>query len=190
WMGLGFAALGGAAFEAAGAVAGPFLIDQGLSEQAVGTFYLAAVAAMLLGALAGGPLSDRGGRRRIVELFVLLTAGGVFALALSVRAGAGPDLLQGLFVGLYLAIGLLTASSYALFMDITDTRLRATQFSAYMGATNLCESWSAFGIGRLHAWHGYAVAFTVMAALSLVGLIPLHWIEPRTKIEGPRAREG
>jgi len=68
-----------------------------------------------------------------------------------------------LFAALYVAIGLFTASSYALFMDLTDPRLGATQFSAYMGATNACESWSAVLGGRLIASSGYPAAFAVMA---------------------------
>lgn len=178
WMGLAFGILGGAAFEAAGAVAGPFLIDQGLGEKAVGAFYFASVGTMLLGALAGGPLSDRAGRRRTVLAFLLLDAACVSVLALATAAGAGAPTLAALLVALYLAIGLFTAASYALFMDITDARLGATQFSAYMGATNLCESWSAFGVGRLQAWRGYAVALATMAALSLAGVLPLRRIDP------------
>lgn len=190
WMGLAFAAIGGAAFEAAGAVAGPFLIDQGLGEEAVGAFYLAAVAVMLLGALAGGWVSDRAGRRRTVLGFLLLTSGCVFALALAVAAGAGVGMLEGLLLLLYFVIGLFTASSYALFMDITDRRLGATQFSAYMGGTNLCESWAAFGVGRLHAWQGYAVAFATMAALSLWAVLPLGRIRLAAARNGPEAPPG
>jgi hypothetical protein len=69
---------------------------------------------------------------------------------------------------LYLAIGLFTASSYALFMDLTDPRLGATQFSGFMGATNLCESWSALAVGKLVAGAGYPLAFMVMAGVALL----------------------
>jgi hypothetical protein len=41
-------------------------------------------------------------------------------------------------------IGLFTAASYALFMDLTDPKLGGTQFSAFMAATNGCESWSGW----------------------------------------------
>lgn len=43
-------------------------------------------------------------------------------------------------LGVYLRAGLITASAYALLMQLTDPRLGATQFSAYMGAVNACES--------------------------------------------------
>jgi predicted MFS family arabinose efflux permease len=77
---------------------------------------------------------------------------------------------------LYFFIGAFTTASYALFMDMTDRRLGATQLSAYMSATNLCESWSAFAVGALVAALGYGAAFSVMALASLVVLPVLWWL--------------
>jgi PAT family beta-lactamase induction signal transducer AmpG len=71
---------------------------------------------------------------------------------------------------MYFFVGVFTAASYALFMDLTDPRLGATQFSAYMAATNACESWSAWGGGRLTAAYGYPAAFVVMSLVSLASL--------------------
>jgi hypothetical protein len=75
---------------------------------------------------------------------------------------------------LYVTIGLFTAASYALLMDVTHPRLAATQFSAFMGGTNLCESWSALAVGRLAGGFGYAPAFVVMALASLLALPTLR----------------
>ncbi len=171
WQGLGFALLSGAGFELAGAVAGPFLLDHGASKTSVGWFLsLPVVAAMLAGAAAGGRLSDRLGRRLAAALALGLTCAAVLTLAAADAAGAGPRALIGLFTILYAAIGVFTAASYALFMELTDARLGATQFSAYMGATNACESWSAVLGGRLIAASGYPAAFAAMALLSLCAL--------------------
>lgn len=173
WAALLFAALAGAGFEAAGALAGPFLVDRGFTAKEVGWFYtLPSVLAMMAGSIAGGLAADRWGRRRSVAAFQILL--GAAILALAALAAAGPAAPATTFwvslTAIYLGIGLFTASSYALFMDLTDPRLGATQFSAYMGATNLCESWSAGLGGRLAAGPGYAASLTVMAALSLVAL--------------------
>ncbi len=73
-------------------------------------------------------------------------------------------------------IALFTASSYALFMDLTDARLGGTQFSAFMSATNGCESWSAWAGGRIVGPGNYAAAFLAMAAASLLGLPLLKWL--------------
>jgi hypothetical protein len=55
-------------------------------------------------------------------------------------------------------------------MDLTDARVAATQFSAFMGATNACEAWSVRVAGQLVPTQGYPVAFATMALVSLVAL--------------------
>jgi len=173
WLGLLFAATAGAGFEGVGAVAGPFLIDQGFTQEDIGTFFaLYSVAAMAGGALIGGYVTDRAGTRRSVALFLLLLSATVCSLA-ALAAGT-PERLQDLLLPvmtfLYACIGMFTASSYALFMEITDPALGATQFSAFMGATNGCESWSGLVVGRIVTAFGYPLAFATMACISLAAL--------------------
>jgi len=169
WAAVAFALVSGAAFEAVGAVAGPYLIDRGFSQSAVGSFLaLPVVAAMVTGALYGGRLSDRHGRVRVVGA-VMVAMAAVTAL-LAAGHGLPRGFALGTLAGLYLLIGLFTASSYALFMDHTRRDLGATQFTSYMAATNACESWAGFTVGRLIAAFGYPAAFLTMAAASLFGL--------------------
>ena len=63
--------------------------------------------------------------------------------------------------------------SYALFMDLTDPKLGSTQFSAFMAATNGCESWSGWAGGQVVARAGYGASFITMSGVSLLGLIAL-----------------
>ena len=172
WLGLAFALVSAAAFEATGQLAGPFLVDRGVPEATIGVFFgVFVVAAMLIGGLTGGTASDRFGRLKIAALSLLGFVGFIVALAgVDVRGGAGAPALIALLVGMYFFVGVFTAASYALFMDLTDPRLGATQFSAYMAATNACESWSAWGGGRLVAAQGYPAAFVVMSLVSLAAL--------------------
>lgn len=173
WVGLLFAVVGGVGFEGIGAVAGPFLVDSGCSLTFVGTFFgLPVVAAMSSGALIGGYTSDRYGRTRMVAIFLVSVAITVLSIAAyNVCAAAiRQSELVALFSLLYLFVGMFTAASYALFMDLTRRELGATQFSAYMGATNGCEAWSGYAIGRLIPVYGYSIAFTILALLSLMTL--------------------
>lgn len=79
-------------------------------------------------------------------------------------------------------IGLFTAASYALFMDLTDANLGGTQFSAFMAATNGCESGSAWAGGRIVGTANYASAFLVLSVVSLLSLSLLKWLaNGRTK---------
>lgn len=177
WLVLLFALISGAAFEAVGAVGGPFLIDQGCTEEEIGVFFLVpAVVCMAVGAIAGGMLSDVLPRISAVRIFLAGTAASVLILSALDAAGSGLTPVLGALAFVYFTIGLFVASTYALFMDHTDPRLGATQFSTYMGATNLCESWSAFGIGRISGILGYAGGFALMAAVSLASLAILPFL--------------
>jgi MFS transporter (putative signal transducer) len=179
WFGLLFAALSGAAFEGIGAVAGPFLVDRGMGEASIGAFLAGpAVIAMLAGSLLGGVVSDRAGRARAAGWFLAGICAAAFGLSAVASSGSTGMLLTGLGV-LYLGIGCFTASSYALFMGLTDRSMGATQFSAYMAATNGCESWASFATGSLAQSQGYGRAFAAMAVASVLA-IPLL---------GPIARE-
>ncbi len=186
WIGLLFALIAGAGFEAVGGTAGPFLIDRGFSSGEVGRFFaFHSVLAMMAGAVVGGYLADRLGKRVAVSVFLLLMAACIFVLA-AIDAGmprGAHDWLVALLTFLYLCIGLFTASSYALFMEITDPALGATQFSAFMGATNACESWSTFAVGRTIVAVGYPAAFSMMALLSLVGLSLVRFLSPHPSSE-------
>jgi predicted MFS family arabinose efflux permease len=173
WFALVFALIGGAAFEAAGALAGPFMIDRGVAKESIGTFFAGpTVVAMLAGGIIGGRISDKWGRVRSVALFL----GGVIVCVCAltaVPAAADARVLFTVYGALYFCIGLFTASSYALFMDLTDARAGATQFTAFMAATNACEAWATWGGGRLVENNGYAAAFAAMAAVSVAGLLAL-----------------
>jgi hypothetical protein len=80
---------------------------------------------------------------------------------------------------MYLFVGQFTASSYAIFMDLTHPRVGATQFSAFMAATNACESWAVWSAGLIVASHGYPAAFLAMCAVSLLGLPLLRGLRRR-----------
>jgi MFS family permease len=172
WMGIAFALTSAAAFEATGQLAGPFLVDRGVPAATIGLFFgIVVVAAMLTGGLIGGRLSDRLGRRRSVALFLAGFVAMILLLAAADRTGAGgPMTLLALLAGMYFFVGLFTAASYALFMDLTDPRLGGTQFSTYMAATNGCESWAVWTGGRIAGSAGYPSAFVAMSLASLLSL--------------------
>jgi MFS transporter (putative signal transducer) len=192
WAGLVFALTSGCAFEATGALAGPYLIDRGVSSETVGFFFaVPVVAATMIGGLAGGKLSDRIGRTRSAGWFLIGFVTMVLALAGADNYLAPPSIvLISILTVMYLFIGLFIAASYSLFMDLTDRRIGGTQFSTFMAATNGCESWSGWVGGQISARAGYAMSFFAMSLVSLVSLASLRFVdaqgpehESRTELE-------
>jgi hypothetical protein len=169
WRALCFALVAGAGFEAAGAVAGRYLRDHGWAKDALATWFeIPKVVLMAVGALLGGRAADRCGAAGAAgRSLALLTAAVLAVAALDMLGMGGHALALVLWNALYLAIGLFTASSYAWLMAHTSPDLAATQFSAYMSATNACEVWASFAVGRLVGPLGYGPA---LAALAVVGL--------------------
>ncbi len=180
WLGLLFALVGGAAYEAVGAVAGPFLIDNGFSTLETGRFFaVPTVLAMIGGALVGGYAADRWGKRRSVAVSLASTILIVWVLSgMSFDAPERSSWTIVILTLLYLCIGTFTASSYALFMDITTLKLGATQFSAFMGTTNACESWATFAVGRAVPTLGYPLAFLLLSIPSVAALAITRHLTP------------
>lgn len=170
WMGFAIACLAGAGMEATGTVAGPLLIDRGWSKEAVGQFFaMPAVICMATGALVGGNFSDRLRREGALAISVCLLALAVVGVGAATTLGTDAGLLAALSVT-YFCFGAFTAASYALYMELTNPALGGTQFSAFMGAVNLCSVWSAWVVGRLVARFDYSLALSAMAAASLLAL--------------------
>lgn len=171
WLGMAFALVSAAAFEATGQLAGPYLVDRDVSSASIGAFFgMPVVGAMLIGGLAGGALADRWGRYRVVALSL---AGFVLPIVMLAAVDAGAATATArmtLLAAMYFFVGSFTASSYSVFMNLTDPRLGATQFSAFMAGTNACESWSVWAAGRITVAQGYPAAFVVMSLVSLASL--------------------
>jgi predicted MFS family arabinose efflux permease len=191
WVGLGIALIAGAGFEAMAGLIGPFFVHHNASQEAIGLFFAVPVVLFTIaGGLVGGTLADRLGHRRLIELSIV----AILVCIAAIVAGAALLHLDGwrlmaLATPLYLCIGSLTASSYALFMDISDPAIGGTQFSAFMGATNLCEVWAVALAGAMIGRYGFGVAFLAVASISLLAipLLPFSRAAPIAEKRSPGA---
>jgi MFS transporter, PAT family, beta-lactamase induction signal transducer AmpG len=167
WMAVAFALTSAAAFEAAGALSGPLFSDQKIE------------LAMLFGGMAGGYLSDRMSRKNSVMFFLLGFVTAVLCISLFhiFLPHSHHYIFMILYAVMYFFTGMFTTASYALFMNITNPKLGATQFSVLMAATNGCESWTVLVAGMIAAAQGYGYAFMVMCLISLLSLLFLKKIK-------------
>ena len=176
WVGIAFALTGPAAFKAFEVVIGPFLIDRGLTKEDVGSFTaVVMIGAMVAGSLIGGRLADRFSRKGFVASslgFIIATLITLSITDIMTGQSGGTHLLFLIAVTAF-GIGLFTVAAYAMFMDLTEPRIAATQFSAFMGATNGCEAWSTLLMGQLIAGFGYATGILSLCGVSLASLLLL-----------------
>ncbi|MDY0742969.1 MFS transporter [Paucibacter sp. R3-3] len=167
-------------------------VELGLNDNQVALMQLWSTLLSAAFCVAGGWLSDRFGRRRMLALFLALMSIPVALLALQMQSvgwimprAVGPGSAvapAALIAGLWIATlsynafqGLMYGSNTAVFMDITRPAVAATQFTAYMALCNLAISYSAAWQGAaVEAW-GYPVTMGIDAAFGLLGiaLLPL-----------------
>lgn len=182
WLALAFAGLAGAGYESAATLAGPWLIDRGVATESFGSWQAIGVPVMIvLGSQFGGLLADWRGHR-------LATAAGLLGFVVAVFFFAALDTVAPQNMGgasswiglaaMYLAVGVFTVGSYAMFMDLTDARIGGTQFSAFMSATNGCEAWSLAVGGMLANRWGYAGSVSLLCVVSLGCLLLLPFLQP------------
>ncbi|MGE3181935.1 MAG: MFS transporter [Phycisphaerae bacterium] len=180
WIGLVFAATGGAAFEGLGAMISPILKSTALSLEAIGWFFaFPVVIATSAGAMCGGYIADRAGHVRVVVGGTVFLCATVLVIAAVLHGTTPHSVLQFLLTVFYFAYGGTIAATYAMLMGITDPRVSGTQFSAFMGAQNLCESWAGRTAGALAAHHGYSVSLVTLVGISLAALLPLGMLRKR-----------
>ena len=173
WWGIAFALVAGAAFKSLEVIYPLYLIDRGFNKSTIGSFTAGPmIGAMVIGSILGGWSSDRAGCGKLARTTLITLAGLISLLAFYDRATGG-DVgwpLFALLILIALGMGVFTAASYALFMNLTQPGIAATQFSTFMGAVNGCESWSVYLLGILVARSGYDLGLLTMCAISLFAI--------------------
>jgi PAT family beta-lactamase induction signal transducer AmpG len=146
----------------------------------------------------GGWISDRWGRRRSLATFIIGTTLPTFAMAaamqhfhwilpvsplLTNRPVPAPELVS-LFWSLTLAYavfqGLMYGVGTAIFMDVTNPLVAATQFTGYMALCNLVFSYSAAWQGHAAVAWGYPATLLIDGAFGLLSVLVLPLMGPLT----------
>lgn len=166
-------------------------VELGLDDRQVGTLSLLSATIGASFCVLGGWISDRYGRRRSLAAFIAGMAVPTVMLAI-VMARFGwwmpvdptlpnrpepPADLVTLFWGLTLLYavfnGLMYGAGTAIYMDVTDPRVAATQFTAYMALCNVVYAytpkWQGISLVRL----GYPATLAIDTAFGLGCLLLL-----------------
>jgi MFS transporter, PAT family, beta-lactamase induction signal transducer AmpG len=144
----------------------------------------------------GGMLSDHWGRRRTLFVYTALMSLPVLYLmgvlteqqwimpvspTDAVRRVATPALVTAVWVATLLyavAQGLMYGTRSAIFMDVTNPAVAATQFTAYMAMMNLALAYSATWQGIAIEALGYPKTLLIDAVTGVLCLAVLPFIKP------------
>jgi len=168
-----------------------------VDRKAVADLNMASTIVTALGCVAGGLMSDRFGRRKMLAIYVLVTAiptlwfasvmsnhGWVHPISIDAadRPVPSPALLQSFWIAILVFgvfHGLLTGTRVALFMDLCTPEVATTQFTAYMSMLGLGITYSAAWQGYAIDQWGYPTTLKIDAGLGLVCLLLLPLMAKR-----------
>ena len=207
FSGVFFALLPAGAMSLGLALQSNLAVELGMTDEEVAVLALWSMVISAGCMVAGGLLSDKWGRRR--TLFVYL-AGMSLPVAYLMwvlqahgyvmpRTPGGPpipELIRALWIAsLWYSVfqGLMYGTRSAIFMDVTNPVVAATQFTAYMAMMNLAIAIAAGWQGvAVEAW-GYPVTLAVDAVTGLLCLLLLPAMKRETtfsdSLAGGRARK-
>ena len=192
FAGLAFALLPAGAMSLGLALQSNLAVELGMDDDAIAWLSLWTQVVSAAFMVIGGLLSDRLGRRRTLAVYLALTAPPVLYMAAMLSGqgwvmpvpeaerasrAAAPLLVTALWVatlGYAVANGLMYGTRSAIFMDVTDPKVAATQFTAYMAMMNVAISYSATWQGIAIEALGYPATLLIDATLGLlcIALLP------------------
>ncbi len=174
-------------------------VEMGMSDGLIGRLMLLGTILAAVFCVVGGYVSDRLGRRQTLSFAAVGMAlttvalawglhrqGWLFPVAMdaAVKPVASAFLLH-LYIGAGLAYsvfqGLMYGSRTALFMDVCNPAVAATQFTAYMALLNVVISYSTYWQCRFVSTLGYPLTLVLDSCLGLVCLALLPFMTKHTE---------
>lgn len=186
-----FAVLPAGSYALSLALATSLAVEFGLTDRQIGLLGAATSITSAVGCVAGGYLSDRFGRRRMLAFYVVATVIPTLYLAHVMHQSGwilprDPKWTSAAAIPAGLVLAFWTASTAyalfqglgygtktALFMDICTPAVAATQFTAYMALLNVVIWYSSTWQGWSAKHIGYPATLVIDAAVGLVSLLVL-----------------
>ncbi len=150
------------------------------TEVQVNTLQTALQAAMLAGAVLGGWLADRLGRRQCLVVGGLSLASAEIVLSAMRSHWGSLPFMVGFTVAVGICSGLMQTACIALLMDLTNPAAGATHFQLFVSIANLRGTWAPFLGGHLAERTAPQTMFALGGVLELLALPLLLAINIKT----------
>ncbi|MBT8040809.1 MAG: MFS transporter [Gammaproteobacteria bacterium] len=182
-VGVLFALLPVGAMALAFATLGTLQVDYGLTENRIAELRVYNTIAAALGCVVGGLMGDRFGAKRTVALAYGLTAVPTALLGMQITQLGLQAVPMDTFYGLIIAHGVFYGMAYgvrnAIFMGMTNPAVAATQFTAFMGMSNLAISIGNYWQGVVAERFDYATVLYFDAAIAVLVILVIPFLRKR-----------
>ena len=192
FLGLAFALLPSGAMCLGLALQSNLAVELGLDDDRVALLNLWSGVIQAGFMVLGGYLSDRFGRRRTLAVYLVSMSLPVLYLmmvlqqygwVMPVPQGSDRAVPAALVTALWIAVltyaaamGLMYGTRSAIFMDVTNPAVAATQFTAYMALMNLSIAYSATWQGIAIEALGYPKTMLIDASVGVLCVALLPWM--------------
>jgi PAT family beta-lactamase induction signal transducer AmpG len=158
-------------------------VDYGLDELRIGQLSAANTVAAATGSLIGGALADRFGIRKMVALFYVLTMLPALYLAIQISVAGLNSVMLELFYGAIILHGLFYGAAFglhaAVLMGLTNPVVAATQFTLFMGMTNLAVVIANYWQGIVAERIDYAMVLYIDSLIVIAPLAVIPFLKSR-----------
>ena len=188
-VGVAFSLLPCGAMALAYATLNTIQVDYGLDESQIAAINIYNTVTAGLGCLLGGWLGDRYGLKKTLAAAYALTAVPTTALAMQIYTHGLQAVPIELFYGAIIVHGALFGMSFgvrnAIFMGMTNPAVAATQFTAFMGMSNLAISMGNYWQGIVAERFDYAAVLFLDSLIVLIPLCLVPFLQSREETEEP-----
>ena len=182
-IGVAFALLPIGALALAYATLATIQVDYGLEDHQIAGLTIYNTVAAAIGCAAGGWLGDRYGSKRTVAIAYALTALPTLLLAMQIAETGLQSVPMNLFYGIIVAHGLFFGMAFgvrnAIFMGMTNPAVAATQFTAFMGMSNIAISTGNYWQGIVAESMGYSAVLYLDALFAVLVILVIPFLRDR-----------